>query len=331
MKLLPKIVKNRDNLVNGNLNCFPYKLEKFRKHIPGAVQGTYIIVTANTKVGKTQLTDFLYWLTPMEYLYNRRGKTAVDLNVEYVSLEQAKDEKLATLYSYMATQINKKNNIDKIVTISNLLSIETPISEEDLTNLTALRDLIEFCEEKITIADHLFTALDIIHYIHEVAKKYGAFDENGKWKAFNDNVYVNLVIDHVSLMGSDAINKDIFTSIGFLSKEIVKLKKVYYIFIFILIQQQTASAESIEAVKFRNGEPTLDNLGENKSTGRDADLVIGLYSPFRQKIVVHEGMDVSQYKDNYRSLMILADRHFGKIGLFSRLYFDGSYNYFRDL
>ena len=337
MNILQDIKRKKQNLLEGKLNVFPYPFPKLKTHIPGWERGHYIIVTANTKVGKTQIADYMYMLYPLSFLYNNRNNSDITLDVvvEYISIENDELTKDYTVYSHFVSKffLNEKNtNNPRKVPIANLKSLTSPLEDDVIHNIEngKLKELFDFITPKYNIVDNLFTAIQIVNHIHQLGLKYGNFVD-GKWIPNNPDLYINIIIDHFSLLLSDTINKNIFDSIGYLSKEIMKLKKVYYTFTFIAIQQQAAQAESIKSIQFRNGEPTLDNLGENKATGRDADLVLGLYSPYRHKLQVHEGMNIMELKDNYRSMSVLADRHYGKIGHFTRLFFDGSYNNFQEL
>lgn len=46
------LLKRRERSLSGKLNCIPFKLPRFSNELPGIEQGTYNIVTANSKVGK---------------------------------------------------------------------------------------------------------------------------------------------------------------------------------------------------------------------------------------------------------------------------------------
>jgi len=85
----------------------------------------------------------------------------------------------------------------------------------------------------------------------------------------------------------------------------------------------------IEKVK-----PSLDGLGDNKTTQRNVDIVLGLFSPVRYNISEYpqfgDAYKLNQMGDAYRELSILANRSGG--GLWSTdLYFDGAVEYFKEL
>lgn len=46
------LLKRRERSLSGKLNCIPFKLPRFSNELPGIEQGTYSIVTANSKVGR---------------------------------------------------------------------------------------------------------------------------------------------------------------------------------------------------------------------------------------------------------------------------------------
>ena len=78
-----KIKKQR--VLDGKLNCIPFKLGAFTKDVPGIEKEQLVIVTAGSKVGKTQLCDWLYLYTPLEYTLKNPDKCKV--KILYYSLE----------------------------------------------------------------------------------------------------------------------------------------------------------------------------------------------------------------------------------------------------
>lgn len=340
MIVLHDIKERLARLKSGFSNCIPYTLNKLKDVIPGIEKNFYIIVTASTKVGKSQITDFLYVFSPLSLkwlsmLYDNgtiktkpEGYFKDDFTVDYISLELSKLEKEYSIYSHFATL--KSGDYKNPITIEQLKSVKNEINPNTLKLIEEMQDFFTFVDNRVNIVDDLSTAIQIINFIKAQALKYGKFNEHGKYISNNPYIYRIFIIDHFSLMLSDNINTSIFSSIEILSKFIVYAKKTYG-FTIIGIQQQAAQAESMQSIQFRSGEPTLDNLADNKGTARDANLVLALYSPMRHKILTHHGLDISSLGDNYRSLHILADRNYGQIGSFIRLHFDGSWNNFNTL
>lgn len=69
-------------------------------------------------------------------------------------------------------------------------------------------------------------------------------------------------------------------------------------------------------------EPSLDGLGNNKETQRDADVVYGIFGPARYGIHQHNGYDVTQLGNSYRYFSCLKDRD-GEPNTGISLYFNG--------
>ena len=58
-EVLANLEKRRENVLAGGVNCIPFPFERFRSEIPGIEQGQYVLITANQKVGKSNLADYV--------------------------------------------------------------------------------------------------------------------------------------------------------------------------------------------------------------------------------------------------------------------------------
>jgi len=142
-----------------------------------------------------------------------------------------------------------------------------------------------------------------------------------------------IIIDHISLIDTESIGNRQLT----LAESMVHLSSNYLIklrnrfgYIPVVVQQQAAAQESVENKKANKLKPTLDGLGDSKLIGRDANVIIGLFSPFRHELTEYYGYDISKFRDNIRFLEIVGGRE-GGAGTTSPLYFDGAVNYFKEL
>lgn len=61
-----------------------------------------------------------------------------------------------------------------------------------------------------------------------------------------------------------------------------------------------------------------------------ANVVLGLFSPFKYEIPEYYNYDITKLKDNVRFLEVLVNRG-GSPGGLVALYFDGAVNYFNEL
>ena len=62
-----------------------------------------------------------------------------------------------------------------------------------------------------------------------------------------------------------------------------------------------------------------------------ADIVIGLYSPFKYGLAVYEGYDVKRFKNYIRFMEVIEDRHYGATGNICPLLFNGTSSIFYEL
>jgi hypothetical protein len=106
-------------------------------------------------------------------------------------------------------------------------------------------------------------------------------------------------------------------------------------FIPVNVQQQASAKEQVEYNYKGNTieeklEPSLEGLGDNKTTQRDANIVLGLFAPDRYNIEQHNGYDITFFRDRYRSMSILKDRD-GIANKKLPLFFDGAVDFFKEL
>lgn len=100
---------------------------------------------------------------------------------------------------------------------------------------------------------------------------------------------------------------------------------------FVLIQHQAQAQEGIENFKLNKIKPSSDGLADCKTTTRDANMVIGLYSPFKYGMTEYEGYDITKFRNHIRFMEVIEDRDYGANGNICPLYFDGAISYFSEL
>jgi len=49
-RVYQNIVKRRERIISGKINCIPLGLPRFEEEFPGIEKGKYILITANSKV-----------------------------------------------------------------------------------------------------------------------------------------------------------------------------------------------------------------------------------------------------------------------------------------
>ena len=68
----------------------------------------------------------------------------------------------------------------------------------------------------------------------------------------------------------------------------------------------------------------------SKYSSRDANVVLGLFSPYRHELKTYMGYDINKFKDNIRFLEVLINRN-GTSGGLCPLFFDGRCCYYKEL
>lgn len=225
------------------------------------------------------------------------------------------------------------------------------VSEETLKIIRKYDEYFNKFQEIVEFIDNIKNPTGIYNFMRDYANKKGTqYKKNVEFKnnktgeiskheiddyyeADDPDEYVMVLIDHISLIATEKENGKQLNK----HESIIKLSSEYlirlrnkYNYIPVVIQQQAASQESIENMKANRLKPTLDGLGDCKLTQRDANVVLGLFSPFKHEIKKYYDYDIGFFKDNIRFLEVLASRSGGG-GTITPLLFDGATNFFKEL
>lgn len=280
---------------------------------------------------------------PFDYVYNNNKNTK--LKIFYFSLEMGKEQKLTqALSNRLYVNSNREIRMDP----KRLRSVRSALEGPVIDKMKELEDyFIEF-EKCVTFIDSIKHPTGIYKFMEDYANTHGTTitkkveftkgDETFEHEIFDHYIpddpdeYVIIIVDHAALVGLESgLNQH--GSITKLSSEyFVKLRNRFN-YTPVLIQQQASSQESVENMKANRLKPTLDGLGECKLTQRDADVVLGLFSPYRHRIKQYperNGYDIMFFKDNIRFLEVIASREGGGNSV-CPLFFDGAVNYFKEL
>jgi len=166
------IKTNKATAESGGFNAIPWNLPRLSKRLPGIQRAKYVIVTANSKVGKTQLGDFLFLHQPYEF-YLKHPTSNLKPRIFYFSLEMSKESKIMSVISY---KLFKEHNISK--SPEELLSVfQGDIVDDVLMKLIDSYDsFFEEFEKRVTVIDSIRNPWGIMKYMETYA------DENGKWE-----------------------------------------------------------------------------------------------------------------------------------------------------
>ena len=344
--VLNNLKERRENVINGGTNCIPLPFERFRSEVPGVEQGQYVVVTANQKVGKTNLTDFIYVFSVLDYAFNHPDQCSV--HIIYFALEESVQR---IIERYMSHLLYKLDGIRIAPADLRSTSVDNPVDKEilNLFNTKKYKERLEFFERCVEFNTEDTNPTGILRVCEAYAKKVGKYKShkqksaglNGReievfdsYTQNDPNHYKIVIIDHIGLVDKeqgfktkDAVDK--------MSEYFVKYLRNRYKFTCVAIQQQASESEGLEAIKAKKMVPTAATLGDSKYTARDADLVLGLFDPSKFGLKDYRGyliMDESGtgLRTNARFLNVIANRN-GEMSGICPLFFDGAVCDFEEL
>lgn len=344
-RVLESLEKRRQNILNGNINCIPSPFKRFSDDFPGIEQGKYYLISAATKVGKTQLANFLFLYNSVIYAYEHPDKVA--LRILYYPLEETQEAITLRFMSYLLYTISK-GEIRKSPVDLKSVKEDKPISKEilELFETEPFKSILQFFEEHVT-----FVPDRNPYGIYRQAQLYA--ENNGKtytkileikdnktgeiidtkevfdyYVPDNPKEYVMIMVDHVSLISPEG-KMDLRESINKLSDNMIQLRNRYN-YIPIIIQQQGQETTNLEAFKANKIRPTISGLSDSKYTAKDCNIMLGLTSPYMHELPEYLGYDIKKLKNNVRFLEVVINRDGQSNGMIG-LYFDGSCNFYAEL
>lgn len=315
------IVEDRERAISGKLNCLPLPFKRMAKLFPGFRQYMYAILTANQKVGKTKLADYLFVHYPV--IARLQGIIDIKTHVLYFSLEDPTSDKEDSFYSNLLWAIDKisvdSNKLHSVGTVLNQSVVDKLDSETYQKYIREYEKTVEYISEEMN-------PTGIYKYCKNYASQHG-HSNYVKGKQYDEitNTYIDgkvinksnpftwddpeqyniIIIDNFANLTSERgwTQKE---TINKMSKYCVELAKMG--FVVIGIQHQAQAQESILNQQLNKVEPSIDGLGDDKTTARDAHIVFGLFSPSRFSIPAYNGYDITVFKDSIRFLSIITAR-----------------------
>lgn len=343
-KTFAEIKANKDTKDNGGFNSIPFGVQKLDRHVPGIMKGTQYIVTASSGVGKTQLTKHLFVNQPYKFI-KANPHLGIKLKIFYFALEESQTEFMATL---ICNRLKEVYQID-----TSPLELRSMgghhLSDQVYEKVILCKAYFEELEKSIEVIDYISNPYGIYKHVRQYAREHGKFYFKGQevnpeismydsYVANDPNIWVEVITDHIGLLEAEKTDDTATThaamqkfSATYCRKQMAK----HFNYAVINVQQQAADKEKLQFTNSGQSiesklEPSLDGLGDNKLTGRDALVVLGLFAPDRYEIKKHLNYDVAVLQDNYRSLSILKNR-FGQPNLKMGMFFNGATNTFKQL
>lgn len=343
-RILRELRERRNNILSGNINCIPSPFARFRNDFPGIEQGKYYLLSAATKVGKTQLMNYLFLYNSVLYAYNNPDK--IHLKILYYNLEETQDAIILRfmchlLYVLSHKAIRKTPNDLKSVREDKVIDSETL----DLFETDEYKNILDFFEKTVSFYDDknpfgIFKQAKVYAENNGVTykRKLDIRDKDGNvvegkevfdyYKPYDEKEYVMVIVDHISLISPDG-KQDLREGIVCLSNYMIQLRNRYR-YIPVMVQQQGTETTDLEAFKNKKIRPTVAGLSDSKYTAKDCNVMLGLCNPYAYEMQSYCGYDLTKLKGNARFLEVVINRDGESNGMIG-LYFDGAVNYYEEL
>lgn len=298
-------------------------MQKLDKVIGGIQPHRYYLVGAASSVGKTS------YILYMMYNLLKQESEENPIYFLYFSLEIGEDILLAKLLALYCAE-----EFGIYLTINDILSFITPLDDYSFNCLEKARIWLESISQYIVVIDSTVSANSVYKHTLQFAESIGKFETHGKRKIYipnNPNAFIIGVLDHFALIRCEE-GRSLKAEIDTLSGYMVTLKRRLPLSWFALMQQNRESS-SMERRKADLSEPGLNDLKDSGNPAQDADVVLQLFFPFREKLSTYRGFKVLN-KDGIgevlRSTVISKNRY----GLANRVIcsgFWGSVGWFKEL
>ena len=294
-------------------------------------------------VHNSQLASFMFMYRTVIYSYF--AKEDLDFKIIYFPLEETKERIMQRLMSWL---LYRFTHGQMRVSPKELRSTTHPIDQKVLDRLMQqdIQDILEYFEEHVIFPTEKPNPTGIRNWCIRYAEEHGTVhkrtitikDELGQpqeievfdsYEQDNPNEYRMIIIDTINLIDTERGMK-LKESMDKLSEYLAKDLRNKYHYSPIVIQQQAFESEGNESFKLGRVRPSVYGLGDSKYISRDANVVLGLFSPYRFGITEYFGYDITQLKDHIRFLEVIANRD-GEMGGLLPLWFDGAVCDFREM
>ena len=343
--------ERRQRVIDGKYNCLPFPFPRFRKVYPGVEQGKFIIITANQKVGKSKLADYLFIYEPLFFMVEH-PEANVRVKDIYFSLEMSAKEKYNEFLCHLLARLDGIH-----IDTRRLRSVDQPCDPHifELLESERYQKYIKAYEDMVIFNDTDKNPTGIRKFYRDYALAHGHYnyvtvqepneltgdmeekkvlDPIKPYSQDDPDEWRFIILDNAANVSTEKNYETPRAAIEKVSKDGINAKKQLN-YIFVLIQHQAQSQEGVENIKLGRMRPTADGLGDNKTTSRDLNCLIGLYNPAKfleeTKTEIYKGYNIARLKNYCRFLEIIDDRDYGAGGCYIGLFFDGAISTFKEL
>lgn len=296
-KIKSHLIEERDNILRGGVNCIPLRFERFRSELPGIRRKFYYLVSGATKSSKTQITSYLFIISPILYYLEHPDKIKPTIHI--FPLEETEEDITLRFYAYVLYYLTngriclspeELESVDERFPLSQEV-LDLMDSEEFLRISNLFDECVHFHSDQRNPTGIYKTVKSYmedngtVHYRKKTIRykddfgidKEETVNEIAGYAPNNPNEYVIFIVDHVGLLQTER-GWSLKDTIEKLSDYCVILRNRYSA-IPVIVQQQNSETTNLDAFKSMKIRPTKDGLKDSKRTGEDklSILIIVLY------------------------------------------------------
>lgn len=276
-------------------------LKKLDKIIGGIQPSRYYLIGAASSAGKSALVIYIM------YQLLRYAKDPVTL--VYFSLELGSDVILSKLMGlYCAEEFGVH------LTTNDIFSFEQPIDEQNFKKLEKAKEWLETVKQNLIILDKGLSARILYKETLPILEDLGEIDINNDGKEYyipnNPTRKVIGIVDHMSLIRAEDGRKK-KEEMDLTSSYMATIKRKFKMSWFVLMQQNRESS-SMDRRKADLSEPGLNDLKDSGAMAEDADVVLQIFHPFREKLTSYRDYTIlgkDGLNDVFRSLIVTKNRY----------------------
>lgn len=306
----------------GNNMGIPSGFPKLDKYIYGIQRRFMSVVMADSGAGKSSTAIFMYIYQPLRYSLEH---PEIPINILALSFEMSKEVLLAKLLSLY---ILDTYHVD--VSYAEIFSLDGIVSEEKLRYIYDAREWLNKVDEKLTIYDTPLTSTGVYNIVRAWAGYFGRFETTDNGEVYiknNSNQYLITILDHCKLLRNNG--NGIKHEIDETAKHFVYFRNLCDMTIC-AVQQANRQFKSMDRRNSEHNYLELQDAQDTADMTQAAEIVIGVYYPFREKRAKCEGYDIKKLRDNFRLIQLLKGR-FGQSDVVEGCIFQGRIGYFKEL
>lgn len=318
-----RITENLKELIDrgrkGENHALSMGLPKLERFVDGVAQETYYLIAGGTGSGKTSFALHSFIYKPiMENIDNP------DFHIIYFSLEMTAEQllgKILSIYIYetFGVELSFKELLSR--------SKDTTLSDMDYELVCQSLEMLDKIESHMIIYDKPLNNQRMVDFLMESLKQFGKF-QGDTYTLFRPNHIILVILDHIGL-ARPSIGNTKKDEMDAMSSSLVSFRNKCKISPVVVMQVNRGSS-NVERRKLNFQELQLDDLKGTGNPAEDANIVLALFYPFREKMSSYRGYDIKQIGENFRSAVVLKNRwgaadiavglgFYGKTGLFKEL------------